>query len=191
MKHSATRRGTPWLLVATFVGLAAVIAGVGYWVWRDSTASLRRDAEQSLKAVGDLKADEITAWLAERRADAEALSGNRLLAAAVQKAAAGQAGTKADRRVEGLITATRRSHGYVDVVVVDTAVAILYRVPAGASHPLGERVPKLIAQAIAGQRVTSSDLYLNADGDGQIDFVAPLLVGVAGGEGRPRLRAGL
>jgi uncharacterized protein HemX len=53
-------------LVVGFAVLAVLIGAAGFWAWHQQAQSMRRQAERSLAAVGELKADQITTWLHER-----------------------------------------------------------------------------------------------------------------------------
>ena len=46
--------------------LAVLIGAAGFWARHQQAQSMRRQAERSLAAVGELKADQITTWLHER-----------------------------------------------------------------------------------------------------------------------------
>ena len=60
---------SPWALRAIFLGLALVIAGIGWQVYRAWCASLVAEQTARMEAVAGLKAAEIGNWLAERRAN--------------------------------------------------------------------------------------------------------------------------
>src|SRR5450759_1985307 len=98
---------------------------------------MQRQAERSLAAVGELKADQITAWLKERQGDAEMIRGDALLSAAVEDMLAGRDVAKATARVQALLDSFQRSYDYQDVVMTSPNGTVLLRAPNSASHPVG------------------------------------------------------
>ena len=167
------RRGQ-WLLIAGFLVLAALVAGLAYWAWAQQARSLTQQAERSLDAVARLKAGQITAWTAERQGDARLLSGDELLSAATADLLAGRDAAASAVRIHSNLDTMRRLHGYVDIVLATPDGRPLIRVPAMATRPLGPRVRALIADAARTGEVVSSDLYLGPDGVARIEMVAPL-----------------
>lgn len=174
------RRGGLYLLLA-FCSLAAVITALAYWAWVVQAHSVRSQQQASLAAVAQLKADEISRWLDERQADADALSSDPLLASAAARIADGTAAATTRAEVRRELAAVRRAYGYVDVFLASRDGRVLMRVPATASHPLGARVVALARLALRTGRVQSSDLYLGPNGEPRLEFVAPLATSVAGG----------
>jgi PAS domain S-box-containing protein len=167
------RRGQ-WLLLAGFLVLAAIIAGLAYWAWAQQARSLTQQAERSLNAVAKLKAGQITTWTTGRRGDAELLSGDKLLSAATADVLAGRDAAASTARIRSYLETMRKLYGYVDVILVAPDGRLLVRVPALASHPLGPRVRALIGEAERTGEVVWSDLYLGRDGVAAIEMVAPV-----------------
>ena len=155
--------------------LAVLIAAAGYWAWLQQSRSIQRHAERTLAAVGELKADEITAWLKERRSDAETLKGDPLLSAAVEDALAARDGGRTNARLQAYLDDIRRNYDYVDVVLMSPSGDILIRAPKAASHPVGGPVKDLAAAATTTRHVVPSDLYLDAEGHARLELAAPIL----------------
>ena len=164
-----------WLLLAGFLVLAAIVAGLAYWAWAQQASSLTQQAERSLNAVAKLKAGQITAWRTERRGDAELIRGDRLLSAAVTDLRAGRDVGPSAVRVRSFLEQMWRIYGYVDVTLVDPHGRTLLIVPAKAVRSLTPRLRGLVADAQRTGEVVSSDLYLGPDGVARIEMVAPVL----------------
>ena len=144
----ASRSAGP--LIAGFVVLAVLVVGLAYWAWREQARSIRTTAERSLEAVGELKASEISAWLAERQGDALIISGNHLLSAAVVDMRTGRRGAAAaTARTRSYLAELQETYGYVDVTLTAPDGSVLLRVPADASHEIGARA---LAQIRTAQR---------------------------------------
>ncbi len=162
------------------MALAVILAGAGYIAWRQQARDMRGQAEQSLAAVGKLKASELSRWLGERRSDARTLRANRWLAAAAADLGGGRGAPEAQARVETLLGAMQQAYGYDDVVLADREGRVLARVFAEKTHPTGERVLSLIRAAVKTRQAQESDLFLDEEGHICMVLAAPLLGDVPG-----------
>ena len=167
------RRGQ-WLLLAGFVVLAALVVLLAYLAWRQQAQAMTEQAERSLNAVAELKATRISSWAKERRGDAELMSHNALLSAAVSDLLAGRDAAASAAQIRSSLAQMQRYYEYVDVILVADGRTLM-RVPATAAHPLGPEVRALIAEAESTGEVVASDLYLAPDGAARLELVAPVL----------------
>jgi PAS domain S-box-containing protein len=165
-----------WPTLVVFAALTALIVVAGYLAWREQAQAVRAGAEETLAAVGDLKADEITDWLKERRADAEAVRSNPLMVSSIQSWLAGDPTPDFTLGVEPLLRSIQASHRYAYLAIVDTSGRIRYTVPAGAATEPSLQAGTAIAQARTDGAVTWTDLFLDADRHPRMDFVAPLIL---------------
>ena len=176
MSDTPHQRRSAWPLIVCFAVLAVSVAGLAYWAWRQQAQSMQRQAERSLAAVGELKADQITAWLKKRQGDAEMIRGDPLLPAAVEDMLAGRDVAKATARVQAFLDSFQRSYDYQDVVMTSpngarrTPLRIPWAVKSRHSRP----------RATTTRRVASSDLYLDAEGQARLELAAPVLSDVGG-----------
>ena len=168
------RRGQ-WLLVAGFVVLAAIVAGLAYWAWAQQARSLTQQAERSLNAVAKLKASQIAAWQSERRGDAELIRGDRLLSAAVSDLLAGRDAGASAVRARSFLEQMWRIYRYVDVTLVGPDGRTLMIVPTGSPPALGPRVRALVSEARRTGEIVSTDLYRGRDGVARIEMITPIL----------------
>ncbi len=169
------RRRGQWLLVAGFVVLASLIAGLAYWAWAQQAGSLRDQAERGVNAVAELKAAQIAAWQEERHGDAELIRTNRLLAATVTDLLAGRDVAASTARVRSNLGGLPHYYKYADVILFAPGGRVIMRVPAAAMPTPGPRVRALLAEAQRTRQVVSSDLYRGPDGAARIEMVAPVL----------------
>ncbi len=160
-------------LVTGFVLLAVLIGLLAYWAWHQQAQSLQRQAERSVAAVGALKANQISSWLGERRSDAESISDNPLVSAAVADLLAGRQGGHARADLSAMLTSYRRAYGYPQMVLASPQGVVLLSSPGAARLP-GVATKALIRTAVASGQVQSSDLYLDAAGRARLDFAAPI-----------------
>ena len=173
-------RRSAWLLIVGFAVLAAIVVGLAYWAWAQQAGSLRSQAEQSLKAVGQLKSNQIAAWIEQSNGNAEVIRQDRLLSAAISDVFAGHDAATSAARVHSYLVNAQRIRDYVDVILVAPDGRVVTRVPATATHALGPRVLALVAKAQRTGLVTTSDLYLGPEGDASIEIIAPVLAEAPG-----------
>ena len=160
-------------LVIGFVLLALLIGLLAFWVWRQQAESIQRQAERSLAAVGALKANQISGWLGERRGDAESISYNPLVSAAVADLLAGRQGGQARADLSAALTGYRRAYRYQQIVLSSPQGGVLLSSPGAARLPSADS-KALVQKALATGQVQSSDLYLDAAGQARLDFAAPI-----------------
>ena len=122
-------------LVIGFVLLALLIGLLAYWAWRQQAQSIQRQAERSLAAVGALKSNQISSWLGERRSDAELISGNPLISAAVADLLAGRQGAHARSDLSAVLTSYRRAYAYPQLVLASPRRGLLLSSPGAARLP--------------------------------------------------------
>jgi PAS domain S-box-containing protein len=174
MSDTSRQRRSARPLILGFVVLTVFIAAGGYWAWRLQAQSIRTQAGRSLVAVGDLKAEQISAWLGERRGDAQIIRFDPLISTATADLLAGRSTATAGADLQTVLDAYRRTHGYSDVVMTSPKGAVLLRSPRTASGSLDEQISVLVARATTTGRVETSDLHLDAAGRPRIEFVAPV-----------------
>jgi PAS domain S-box-containing protein len=163
------------LLILGFVVLAAVAVGIAYWAWRQQAGAIRRDTDRNLLAVSGLKAEQIAAWLDERRADAETIRGDRLLADGVAGLLGGQGGAKLERDLGKRFASLAELYSYEDVILVRPDGSIVMREPATATHAMGAVVEEKVREAVRTGAVQTTDLYRAEDGEVRLEMVAPVL----------------
>ena len=172
--ETSDRRRSALVLIAAFCALAALIAALAYWVWQEQVRTVRGQQQDTLAAVAELKASQVSDWLGERLADADTIAADALLSDAVAGMAAGTAGPATHISVRRLLIAEQQGYDYADVVVLDRDGRILMRVPATARHPLGDAVFTLARQALRTGVVQDSDLYMADDGEPRLEIAVPL-----------------
>ena len=159
-----------------FAVLAVAIAGVGYLVFDYQLESISRDAEQRLSVVAELRAQQITAWMSERRANARMQGRHSFLANEIAQwlqrgAIAG--GTAA--AIKSRFASIAESYGYRTVTLVDAQ-----------GHPLlsTHEPPEInaveyraAAEVMRTGNIVISDFHLSVNKDKrepEIDILAPV-----------------
>ena len=70
MNDKTRNRVWKWSLIGLFGVAALALAAGGYWLYRHETQAIRSEKQSELKAIAELKANQIAAWRNERLADA-------------------------------------------------------------------------------------------------------------------------
>ena len=127
--------------------LAVLIAAAAYWAWRAQAQSTRIQAEHTLRAVGELKANQISAWLKERRGNAEMIRANPLISIAATDMLAGR-GATAGTDLQAVLDAFRRTYGYT----ASRPPTCFWTPPAGRASTSSRRSPARSAALRPSQR---------------------------------------
>ena len=163
------------LVIAGFVVLAAIAVGAAWWVWEQQAGAIRRDTDRNLVAVSRLKAEQVGAWLAERRADAETVRADRLLANGVSALLQGTGDAQLRRDVGSRLASLAELYHYEDVILVRPDGSVVLREPSTVKHAVGAVVEEKVREAVRSGAVETTDLYRSEDGDIRLEMVAPVL----------------
>ncbi|MBS0348894.1 MAG: response regulator [Proteobacteria bacterium] len=165
------------LLPFSLFALTVVAIGIG-----SAMLTLREREEQEirrLEAVADLKLGQISSWLDERRADAQALAGDPSFALLHAQWSNPDARQRLREHLEGV----RRAYRYGRVTVLDEDGRTV--VSSGPAAEVPDPLRLVVRKALAEGRVLDTNFYRDGSGESaqvRLDFVAPLKVG----EGMPR-----
>ncbi|MDP2784338.1 MAG: PAS domain-containing protein [Sulfurimicrobium sp.] len=157
-----------------FSALALAIALLGWGAYTQQKQHFIAQENAKLSAIADLKAKQISGWLAERTNDAEVQRGCSLLTGALKHwLATGDAATL--RNIESHFGSFVSTYGYQSIALLDAQGAIRLRM--GEPHPVTEQLLQAAARALREKRVMMTELYL-ADllppPHAHLDFVVPL-----------------
>lgn len=166
-------------LVLIFAVLAGVILLAGFVLVAQMTAKQRDSEIERLQAIADLKVSQISAWLAERDADAKMIFNDDSLVNSYLEWRQSES-TLARRRLEERLHAYKKSKDYIEVVLLgidgdqfstNANSGILTKLPA---------VQAAVKEAHTTGQFINTDLYLDDEGKlGRVhlDFVVPLRSG--------------
>jgi PAS domain S-box-containing protein len=167
----------PLLLIPLFL---AAVGGLAVVYYLGHSAELKRQQQESLLAIADIKVGQIASWLRERRDDAAVIVSDPMLARSVKQALSGDRAAKAELlRWLGTVAATS---DYSDAFILDRAGR---EALAARGRPPQATTPQLaaaVAEASRTRRETLSELYIDAvSGRIYMDLVVPVLPEEAGG----------
>jgi len=162
--------------IAVFACMVALVVVAGLLVYRQQAADVRAQQGRELEAIRDLKAAEISRWFADEQTSARAAGDNPILAGAVRLWTSEGAAPPAPFVVRSLIDTTRAEQGYLRILLLDPALRAIYATPRDSPAP-GAVTLMLGKKAMDRREVVFSDIYLDAQGRPQMEFLAPVMGG--------------
>ena len=156
------------VLIVPLSGMLAIKAHV---------PATEKEVFSNLKAIADLKAGQIEAWLAERHNVGVAMQANDGFIRAV---AAIQRGDGSGRKhyVLGRLEAIQHAHRFDKVLLVNTRGEIL--LSAGGDHHLSDATEAMLGAALKSGQVQRSSVFLDASDTLHLDFIVPLKLSGSG-----------
>jgi PAS domain S-box-containing protein len=177
------QRDSALVPVAIFVALAVGVGATGYYEYQTQADLVRQGAERDIGAIADLKTQQITNWLAERRAHATALMSDPFMAADVHEfLSQGARDTPVRARILARMEAAHKAYGYVALVLLDPEGH--RHLVAGTVESLPSRELELAGEALRRQDVVLSELHWDQSAGRRfvsLEIFAPLLLRSATG----------
>ena len=167
--------GRPWPLIVVFVILTATIAGITAVAYTTQSAALQHGAMERLEAIAKLKVYDISAWLHERKTNAETLSRNPVVGQLLNRWLAH--GAESDRAsLRALMRSVRENYGFANVELWDPAGRRLLHFGNGVPDP--EHLRPSVAEAAGTGEIVFLDLHRHeADDYAHMSYFAPVLAG--------------
>ncbi|MFO0892473.1 MAG: PAS domain S-box protein [Isosphaeraceae bacterium] len=149
----------PLLIVGT---LTAILFSVGIADYLSGTSERRRSTLEALKNVSRLKADQIAAWLSERRGDARILSSNASLRDELEQLSEHPDDAGLKERLNRSLQQVKEAYGYRSLEICDGRGRVLCSAgPAERHHPPLEQA---LQDALRSDEVINTDLYAPTPG---------------------------
>jgi len=169
---------TPALFV---LAVTLAIAVSGYRIVRVHERDDREAAHRQLSAIADLSASQIEHWLAERKADAEAIATNPYVATAMRRILAKPEGSPAvDREFRRWLSNLQQSYRYQDIFLIDASGAVRASANPNAQRP-STRTLERVRRAMQTKSVATVGFRVRQAGDrvgARFGMAAPLIAGL-------------
>ena len=175
MKSDDSIKKTPWVVILVFLGLSLVIGVAGFRFYRSGKAEIKRNIENDLAAIADLKVSLIETWRQERLANASVIRDNQLVAGRIAQWLKKPSDPAFTGSLLIWMAALQRENGYQSVLLLD---------PAGKPR-LGTRADNFadtcdqecLSAARHSRNVVFSDLYRSRrEGRIYLDLYTPLIL---------------
>lgn len=165
----------PLHLIIIFLILATGIGVSGYLYYVHQKKDLKKQVENNLSSIADLKANQISNWRRERLGDAETIYSSHLIISQIQRWLDGGA---SDVQEEILIwmKSFQETYQYRSITLVDMKGNIRLTVPEG-NEMLGLNAKRMIREALGKKKAIFSDLYRSENTNHiHLTIVVPLFV---------------
>jgi len=169
-----------WLILLVGVVSLSLAAG-GYWYYRHEVDLIRAEKYHDLKAIADLKADQIVQWRHDRLEDARVHSTAPFFRNAVAQWVRASGDASLETGIRETLESICKSYDYEDVILAGTDGMALFSLKVRPAA-LEANEKQLVAQATSTGSVHFNDLYrCPACNRVHLDVAAPIL----DAEGRP------
>jgi two-component system, cell cycle sensor histidine kinase and response regulator CckA len=166
----------PLLLLPLFL---AAVAGVALLYYLGHSEELKRQQQEALLAISDIKVSEIANWLRERRDDAEVIVSNPMIARSVGQALSGR--PAAVKELRAWLRTLAGNSDYSDAFVLDRAGREVMAAQDRETQVTPPSLADAVAEANRTGRVAVSDLYRDGvSGQVYMDLAIPILPAGAG-----------
>jgi hypothetical protein len=115
-----------WGFLVVSLLFMVVISCGGWYMFKDQQASARKNAQETLTTIADLKVDQIANWMKERRGDAEIALNNHT----AQQFLTGPADTALREELLQWMITLQRIYSYKAVALIDSRGVARLTVPA-------------------------------------------------------------
>jgi PAS domain S-box-containing protein len=165
---------TPLVLLIIFFVLIIVVNILCFFYFENQKDHIKKEKQNELMAIADLKVDQIVNWRNERLADLSAILDNPLI---VSQLYHWLRDPKANRQKEEILTWMKSLHGhsrYERVIIINSEQSIQLLMPEGQDI-LGPNDKRLISESMKSGRMIFSDLYSSKFAKAtRLSLVAPI-----------------
>ena len=134
----------PRYIITVFSVLVAGIIIVGYLYYVHQIQTIKRDKQDELEAIADLKADELMRWQQERINDVEMVSGNPILDTIFNRWLKGDDSPGLYKNILGCMESIMRTHQYHSVSLFSTDLSRRISIPED-NEPVSPEVTRILS----------------------------------------------
>jgi len=163
-------------LILVFALLAVSIGLAGYWYYKQETEHFKKDVQDELTAISNLKVDQINSWRIERIGDATSIMRTGFIAARIQRFFAKQRTPGLQRDILLWMKSLQEVYHYRSILLVDAKGRVRLSTDVNDSH-IGAPAKKNIREALDKQSVVLSDFHrAPVVSYPHLDLVTPLII---------------
>jgi PAS domain S-box-containing protein len=133
----------PRYIITVFSVLVAGIIIVGYLYYVHQIQTIKRDKQDELEAIADLKADELMRWQQERINDVEMVSGNPILDTIFNRWLKGDDSPGLYKNIRGCMESIMRTRQYHSVSLFNTDLSRRISIPED-NEPVSPEVTRFL-----------------------------------------------
>ncbi len=162
------------LILLSFV--LFIIGGIGFAYYLENQRIVEMSARERISTIADLKAQEISRWLMERKQDADTLYFSRL-DTTLQTFLTNPTTPGLREKTFNRLVSLARNSGYQAIALLDSDGRVVLSLPSADLYSpamsLESQTMDFIQQALGTRQVVFSGLY--GEGTLRLDFIVPLL----------------
>lgn len=163
----------PLFLIIIFIALAVGIGITGRLYYEEQKNEIRKEKQDALAAIADLKIRELARWRHERMEDAASLMENPLLAAQVEKWFMQDAGAGFRLEALGWLESIEGHSDYDAVLLADSDGVVRFSVPEGQSIDEDARAAMTEAVRLGKPRLVDFHM-IEGVGHAHLGLVVPI-----------------
>ena len=148
----------PYHLIIIFLILAAGIGVSGYLYYEKQKEIIKKDKQDDLSAIADLKVSQIVNWRKERMGDARVIFENHLIIPHIQQFMKKPTVPAYKKEILMWMESLQENYRYKSIILLDTKGNIRLAIPDG-KEILGPDAKRFADEAIRTKKVIFSDLY--------------------------------
>jgi len=168
-------RKIPWQLLFIFFILVIAICSVGLFYYQSQKKEIKKDKQDELVAIADLKVGQIANWRKERLADAATIRENFLLAPHIRRFLHNPKETKGRKGLLTWLESFRETYQYDNILLINKEGTLLLSV-ANKGTVIGPDLKKLASEAMGKRKIVFSDLYRSKVDDRiHLSIIVPIL----------------
>ncbi len=147
-----------WFIWLVYAGLAALLVGIGYILYRNEYNSLLTQKYDEINAIADLKVSQILGWRGERLADARAIASDDNLLDQITQSQKAPANNDLKQAIRNRISVLKTLYLYDDILITDQNGNVLLSVNE-KQEQIPDNVLSQISEAISSEDVVFGDFY--------------------------------
>jgi len=164
----------PWHLILIFIVLSIGISVAGYFYYKDQKDYIKKEKQDELTAITDLKVKQIVNWRRERLGDAAVVSESPFIGHHARQFFENPQSTSLKQEILTWMTTLLKTYKYQNIVLIDTVGNIRLAVPDG-EEMLGPDAKRYVEQVMQTKNVIFSDFYRSKiTEDIRISLIVPL-----------------
>jgi len=165
----------PWNLLITFFILVITIIILGYIYYGIQKEHIRKEKQNDLSAIANLKVAQIVNWRKERLGDLSFILNDALIFSEIHKWLHNPNSTQQRDNILSLMKSFRERYQFDRIIIVNAESSVLLLVPQGQDI-LGPNDKRLIGEAMETKRLIFSDIYSSKVAKAiRLSIVAPLI----------------
>jgi PAS domain S-box-containing protein len=170
-----TKTYIPWHLVAIFTFLSIIIGISGYYFFERQKEDIKKEKQDELAAIADLKVKQIVNWRQERLADAGVVYSNPfMLKSAKLLLESGTSHQSGKEILQWMVSLKNLYPQYHSILLIDSNRTVRLSLPT-ESGKFGKYADNLLSEALSTKKIVFSDLHTSEHiKDIHIDMVIPI-----------------